>query len=512
LSLREYLQVLREGKWWIAAGLLFGMLTGQLVALHSVPSYIATKTLYFSAIEGGGEPGQAYNGALLAEQKAHAYAQLIVSDRVLDEVSFDTGGPVSANAITVESAAGNPTLVVKVADPSPQRAAQVADSLGDKAANLVSELERPRDPLLSTVVTLRILAPADVPTTPASPNFKVDVLVGAVIGTFLGLSVALIRRSLDTSLCTREALEELTDLPLLGTLPYDRQSRGTPSLIPGRPSGRVAETVRQLRVNLRAAGVGSTSKSLLVTSAAAGEGKTAMVCNLAAAFGFEGDRVLLIDANLRRPAVGKYLKIAPTIGLSTVLQGECRPNDAIESWRDGLFDVLASGPIPENPSELLGSKRLTAMLTDFKSRYDVILVDSPALLPVADGSVLARACDAAVLVVTYGRTPASQVTDALAALRAVSARVLGCAFFKAPQPIRPNRSDGATAGTYPKMTTTSCTSASSDGSSPLRPLPRIDVSPNGTSSEESSDYSPGARMTTVNHMPVGRATPGGLDE
>ena len=87
LSLREYLQLLRDGKWWIAAGLLFGMLGGLLIALTSVPSYVATTTLYFAGIEGGGEPGQVYQGALLAEQKARAYAQLIVSDRVLDEVS-----------------------------------------------------------------------------------------------------------------------------------------------------------------------------------------------------------------------------------------------------------------------------------------------------------------------------------------------------------------------------------------------------------------------------------------
>ena len=329
---------------------------------------------------------------------------------------------------------------MKVADPSPQRAAKVADTLAEKTANLVAELERPRDPKLSTVTTLRVLAPADVPTTPASPNLKVDVLVGAVIGTFLGLSVALIRRSLDRSVRTREALEELTGLPLLGTVPYDKPSRRTPSLIPDRPRGQVAEAVRQLRVNLRSAGTGSSCTSLLVTSAVAGEGKTSLVCNLAAAFGLEGDRVLLIDADLRRPSVGNYLGINPTSGLSTVLLGECQPHDAVESWRGGLFDVLTSGPIPENPSELLGSKRTSVMLTELESRYDVVLIDSPALLPVADGSVLARACDAALLVVRHGHTPASEVTDALAALRAVSARVLGCAFSMEPQPSRTFRS------------------------------------------------------------------------
>jgi polysaccharide biosynthesis transport protein len=432
MSLREYLQLLRDGKWWIAAGLLIGMAGGLLIALTSVPSYIATTTLYFAAIEGGGEPGQAYQGALLAEQKARAYAELIVSDRVLDEVSFDTGAPVAASAITVQSSAGSPTLTVQVADPSAERAATVANTLAQKSADLVAELERPRDPILSTVVTLRVLAPADVPATPATPNLKIDVLVGAVIGAVLGLLVAIIRRSLDRSVRTREALEQLTGLPLVGTVPYDRPSRRTPSLLSAHPHGQVAEALRQVRVNLRSAGTGSSCTSVLVTSATAGEGKTSLVCNLAAAFGLEGDKVLVIDADLRRPRVGKYLGVNPTAGLSTVLHGECQPHDAIESWGGGLFDVLTSGPTPNNPSELLG-KLTSATLTDLASQYDIVLIDSPALLPVADGSVLALVCDAALLVVRYGHTPASEITDALAALRAVAAHVLGCVFAMEPQ-------------------------------------------------------------------------------
>jgi capsular exopolysaccharide synthesis family protein len=503
LSLREYLQLLRDGKWWVAAGLVFGMLGGQLITLTSVPTYVATTTLYFEAVEGAGEPGQAYNGALLAEQKARAYAQLILSDRVLDEVANDTTsacrhgcGPVAANAITVQSSAGNPTLIVKVADPSPQRAAMVADTLADKTANLVSDLERPRSPAFDTITNLRVLAPAKVPTTPASPNLKLNVLVGAVIGTFLGLSVALIRRSLDRSVRTREALEELTGLPLLGTVPYDKPSRRTPSLIPDRPRGQVAEAVRQLRVNLRSAGIGSSRTSLLVTSAVAGEGKTSLACNLAAAFGSEGHRVLLIDADLRQPSVGNYLGMNPTSGLSAVLLGECQPHDAVESWRGGLFDVLTSGPIPENPSELLAS-HTSVVLTELKSRYDIILVDSPALLPVADGSVLARACDAALLVVMYGRTSDSEVTDAVAALRAVSARVLGCAFAMEPQRSRTLR---------PGADSSPVQAAGESPSAAESSARRVT-----TSFQESTEGSRDAEMTMPNGVPVDQAMHDGRD-
>lgn len=479
MSLREYLQLVRVGKWWIAAGMLLGVLGGIGFALTSVPSYVATTTLYFAAIEGGGEPGQAYQGALLAEQKARAYAQLIVSDRVLDEVAYDTEGPVAASAITVQSSAGNPTLIVNVADPSPERAAIVANTLAEKAANLVSELERPRDPILSTVVTLRILAPADVPTTPASPNLKLDVLVGAVIGTVLGLSAALVRRNLDRSVRTPEALQELTGLPLLGTVPSQWGSRRTPILIPDQPRGHVAEAMRQLRVNLRSAGMGSSITSLLVASAVAGEGKTSVACNLAAAFGSEGDRVLLIDADLRRPGVDNYLGIDPASGLTSVLLGKCGLEEAVESWRDGLFDVLTSGPMPLNPSELLGS-RIPAVLTALESRYDVILIDSPPLLSVADGSVLARACDAAMLVVRYGRTASSEVTDAVAALRAVSARVIGCAISMEPRGSRAYRSHTDRPSVQESGEPVSVTSGARTELKPI-PLRRAEVRADGQS-------------------------------
>lgn len=434
MSLRDYLQVFRDGKWWIATGLIFGMLAGQLIALTSTPMYVASTTLYFSAVEGGGEPGQAYQGAMLAEQKARAYAQLIVSDRVLNEVANDTTGscksgcgPVEANAVTVESGAGNPTLVVKVADPSPERAAMVANTLAEKTANLVGELERPRNPRISTVTTLRVVAPAGVPTTPVSPNLGLDVLVGALVGSFLGLLAAVIRRNLDKSVRTREALEELTGLPLLATIPDEKR---VPILIADHPTGQIAEAVRQLRVNLRSAGMGSSRTSLLVTSAVTGEDTTTLACNLAAAFRFEGDRVLLIDANLRQPAVGSILGMDPPFGLSTVLHGERQLQEVVETWH-GLFDVLTSGPLPENPSELLGSVEL--VLTEVESRYDVVVIDSPALLPVADASVLARACDGALLVVRHGRTSTFEITEALAALRVVSAPVLGCAFTAGPR-------------------------------------------------------------------------------
>src|SRR4051812_13487253 len=119
MTLREYLGLLRDGRWWIASGLTLGAVVGLMVALWSTPVYTSSITLYFAAIEGGGEPGQAYQGSMLAEQKARTYSQLLVSERIRDEVSRAVGGPVAPEAVSATPTAGTSIVTVQVRDPSP---------------------------------------------------------------------------------------------------------------------------------------------------------------------------------------------------------------------------------------------------------------------------------------------------------------------------------------------------------------------------------------------------------
>jgi succinoglycan biosynthesis transport protein ExoP len=455
MSLREYLQLARRGRWWIAAGLLLGSAIGLAVTFLSTPSYTASTILYFAAIEGGGEPGQAYQGSQLAEQKARVYGQLLTSDRIANEVNaeidgFDDGS-VSPSAITVLARAGSPVIVVEASDASPERAARIADAVAKKGTDLVGELERPRDPVLSTVVTLRVVSPAPVPTSPTSPDPITNIAVGAALGVVLGFLVALVRRNLDRSVRTREALRGLTAVPMLGAIPYDKIVRSTPTLLTNRSRGRLAESIRQLRVNLRYATANQGYTSILVTSADAGEGKTFTAFNLAAAFGQDGDKVLLVDADLRQLPMGPYREVFAQFGVTDVVKGYCPLQDAVESWDDGLFDVLSSGPIPDNPSELLASKGAADLLAEAARRYDLVLVDAPALLPVADGIVLAGRCDATLLLVRHGRTCGSDVATAVEALRNASARLLGTVFTMVAGPTGELRSDAYSDSNHESM-------------------------------------------------------------
>lgn len=170
----------------------------------------------------------------------------------------------------------------------------------------------------------------------------------------------------------------------------------------------------------------------MVTSAIPGEGKTTTLCNLAIVLARAGQRVAVLETDLRRPCAVDYLGLEGAVGLTSVLAGRLGLDEALQPWGSALFDVLASGPIPPNPSELLASRQMTNVLAELNQRYDTVLLDAPPLLPVTDGAILAAACDGALVVVRYGKTKRHQIRAAFAALEAVSARPLGTVLSMAP--------------------------------------------------------------------------------
>jgi capsular exopolysaccharide synthesis family protein len=193
-----------------------------------------------------------------------------------------------------------------------------------------------------------------------------------------------------------------------------------------------SEAFRQLRTNLQFVDVDRPRKVILVTSSMPGEGKTTTLLNLAIALASAGTRVLVIDADLRRPKASDLLGLDRTVGLTSVLAGRVRPEQVIQPWGGGVFDVLAGGPLPPNPSELLASNHMHVLLAELRERYDTILIDAPPLLPVTDAAAVAPATDGAILICSFKKTTRSQVESAVQALSAVSAPLLGTVFNMVP--------------------------------------------------------------------------------
>ncbi len=191
---------------------------------------------------------------------------------------------------------------------------------------------------------------------------------------------------------------------------------------PGAPA---SEAFRVLRTNLQFMGLDKPLKSVIVTSATPGEGKSTTIANLAVAFAQTGARVCLVDADLRRPTVAKNFGVQNWAGLTTALIGQAELDSCLQETAVSGLTVLTSGPIPPNPAELVGSRRMADLLRTLEERFDIVLVDTAPVLAVTDAALLSRSVDGVLLVVRSGQVDYHQVNRAKEALEQVKARVLG---------------------------------------------------------------------------------------
>ena len=183
-----------------------------------------------------------------------------------------------------------------------------------------------------------------------------------------------------------------------------------------------------LRTNLSFIDVDQPAKAFVVTSSVPGEGKSTIATNAAIAMASAGQKVLLIDGDLRRPQVAELLGLEPTVGLTTALVGMRELEESIQHHAQSGLDVLTSGRLPPNPAELLQSKAMHELVDTVRARYDVTIIDAPPLLPVTDAALMASLTDGAVLIVRHGKTTRDQLTGAVERLRSVGSAPLGVVF------------------------------------------------------------------------------------
>lgn len=191
------------------------------------------------------------------------------------------------------------------------------------------------------------------------------------------------------------------------------------------PRSPISEQYRTIRTNLQFASVDHEIRSILLTSAGPSEGKSMTTANLAIVYAQQGKRVLLVDADLRKPTIHYTFRLDNLRGLSNILVGETSMQDAVESSDVENLDLISCGPIPPNPSELLGSKRMQFFIEEAKQHYDVVIFDMPPVLAVTDAQVMSNFVDGAILVVRSKRTENEAANKALEALESVNANVLG---------------------------------------------------------------------------------------
>jgi non-specific protein-tyrosine kinase len=197
-----------------------------------------------------------------------------------------------------------------------------------------------------------------------------------------------------------------------------------------------------LRTNLQFVDIDCPPRSIVVTSSIPDEGKTTTAINLSIVLAQSGVRVLLIEADLRRPKISQYLGVESAVGLTNVLVGRTELHDAVQTWgRSGELKVLPSGPPPPNPSELLGTQGMADLIRELERDYDLVLIDAPPLLPVTDAAVIAGSASGAVMVVRHGHCRRDQLSSAVRSLHAVDATLYGVVLTMTP-------TKGANSGYY----------------------------------------------------------------
>ncbi|GLZ51838.1 polysaccharide biosynthesis tyrosine autokinase [Actinomycetospora sp. NBRC 106378] len=448
------LTALRRRWLLLVAGLAVGLAVAAGVTAFLPRHYAGTASLYVSAVDDTSAQN-AYQGVLLSQQRVKSYTEILTSERVLRPVMDAAGIPGStadfADHVAVTTDTDSTVMKVTVTEDSAQQAADLANAVAARFSQVVGQLERPAGTGQGTpAVTVATVDAAVVDPTAVFPRWSVNLVVGVVVGLLLGAAAAVVAAATDRSLRRPADLAALVGAPSLGSLPTVRGAFLPDTLDAG---GDHAEAVRRVRTNLAFAEVDDAVRVITVASAVSGEGRTSLVQALASAFAATG-RVAVVEGDLRAPVLGERLGLHGHLGLTDVLRGRCALESALQQHRG--VDVLVSGEVPTDPSGLLASRALGTVLERLRATHDVVLVDAPALGPVADAAVLAAGSDGAVLLCRAGTTPAEAVTAAADALRAVGARVVGTVLTgdgetrAAPAVPATSRSDGGI-GSAPRL-------------------------------------------------------------
>lgn len=423
-------------RYWrsVVACLVAGLAAAALLTITTPRTYQSSMTFFVSTASSAQASNNQVQADEFAQRRINSYLGVITSELLARRVLTDTGlelAPDDIIAMITSSVDPDTVLMnVTVTDGSPDRSLIVAKSIASNFDGVIGEVENRST---GAGIQLRVISGPTLNPDPVTPRTSLNLGLGLLLGLGLGVAQALVRDRVDTSFHSREQLARVTGVPVLAMLQEQSGSKQSPILLPRVGRSRLAESLRHLRTNLRFVDAASPVQVLVVTSSVESEGKSTISANLAQSFAEAGRKVLLIDGDLRRPRLESYLDLEPSAGLTSVLIGEAALHDVTQEWGPDGLEVLASGPIPPNPNELLGGSVMEQLLLKAREDYSLVIIDTPPILPVADALIVAAIADGAILVVRHGHTTGEQVSRSLEMLQSASARVLGTVLSMSPE-------------------------------------------------------------------------------
>ena len=433
MTLRDYLKIAQRWWWLVLVGCLLSAIAAFLVSSQIPDVYQARVALFVNQGENGGS--QSYNDQLLSQNLTKTYAQLvtgnshlkIVAEQVKDVTVKHLQDNVSARPIP-----DTQNIEVFAKDKSPERAAFIANKVAQtfpdyvqvaQAGNLQPDAAR-------RPTTVFAYDAATAPDSPVEPNTLLNVFLGTFLGLLIAIGAVAIVEYLDDGIDEREDIERL-EVAYLGSVFQASPPKGVdrkswvPSIIEADPKAPLSESYRQVQANLAFALSATDCRILLVTSPGQGEGKSTTAANLAEALAESSKSVLLIDGDLRKPDAHRYFSLPNNSGLTSTFLVDPK---ALSSFIDRVGDslsVLTGGPIPPNPTELISSAKMRHNLATLSEPYDVVIIDSPPMLGLADASIWTTLVDGVLVVARRGKTRRGPLEETIAAVRASRKPLLG---------------------------------------------------------------------------------------
>ncbi len=431
MEIVEYLKILRRRKWVVLVTMLITLTVVVLGIRQIPPTYQATTTLRVLTATVGASSYVQYD-IRYSERIMDTYAKIAMSGPVLNDLKAELDRKTLPN-IEVRAVPNTELLQVIVESPDPALAQHTANTLANllvtRSRDIFVEWDKalpgednPAFPAMVEQSPVSVVDPAPLPVTPVKPNRTLFIALGTVAGFVGGIGLGFLFENLDTRLHTVKQIQAVTKLPVMGQIPNADRLQKTGFLFIVYP---YAEAFHRLYINLLSAIKKTSLRTLLITSVEPAEGKSTITVNLALTMARVGHKVAIVDADLRRPTIHRLLDLHNEEGLSNVLSGQKTLPDVVQTTLSPNLRVLTSGPLPPEPTGLLSSDQMQSTLKQLAEQCDIVLVDTPAFLAVADAAHLTSRVDGVLLVAQYGHTRRDGVHETLQQLTELDICPLG---------------------------------------------------------------------------------------
>ena len=439
MELLQYWRLLRQNRLLIAATTLAGLILSIVITFTTTPIYQANAELFVSTPASTLDISALATGSSFSQQRVKSYAQIISSpltlDPVIKQLGLKTTPQELAGAINASAPLDTVLITLTVSDTDPKRAADIANAVADQFGLTVGDLEL-HGIGVDSPVKVSTVKSAVPPAAPSSPKKSINIALGFLVGFGVGIGIASLRQLLDNTVKNEDDLQET---PLLAAIGFDTMADEKPLITQiGRYASRT-EAFRTLRTNLQFVNPDDHPQAIVITSSLPGEGKSTTAANIALSLAQAGAKVILVDADLRRPKIPVYMEMSTLgEGVSELISGKKKMTPAVVKQLSHTYEktglkVLVSGRVPPNPSELLGSNKFDELMTILRKQYEYIIIDCPPLLPITDAAVVAAKADGAIIVIHAGVTKKPHFVGSRDAIQSVGSPVLGVVLNKIPE-------------------------------------------------------------------------------